>query len=64
MLLEQGRKHARDHACPSVWPTTNSENAPAIGFYLKQGFEKVGTTHFQIRDRAYLNDVFRRTVRP
>jgi hypothetical protein len=49
---------------PSVWLTTNSENAPAIAFYLKQGFEKVGTTHFRIQDEGYLNDVFRRVVSP
>lgn len=59
-LLEQGLLYAKSLDAPSVWLTTNSENTPAIAFYLKQGFEMVGTTHFRIRDRAYLNDVFRR----
>ena len=62
LLLEQGLSYARNTGSPSVWLTTNSENTPAIAFYLKQGFEKVGTTHFSIQDQAYLNDVFRRTV--
>ncbi|ABA79787.1 GNAT family N-acetyltransferase [Rhodobacter sphaeroides] len=61
-LLEQGLAYARQASAPSVWLTTNSENAPAIAFYLEQGFEKVGTTHFNIGDQAYLNDVFRRIV--
>ena len=61
-LLEQGLAYARAADTASVWLTTNSENAPAIAFYLKQGFEKVGTTHFRIQDQAYLNDVFRRVV--
>lgn len=62
LLLEQGLYYARNNGTPSVWLTTNSENTPAIAFYLKQGFEKVGTTHFRIQDQAYLNDVFRRMV--
>ncbi|MBO1038528.1 GNAT family N-acetyltransferase [Brucella pituitosa] len=62
LLLEQGLKYARAAGSPSVWLTTNSENSPAIAFYLKHGFEKVGTTHFRIQDQAYLNDVFRRIV--
>jgi diamine N-acetyltransferase len=62
LLLEQGLVFARQSGCPSVWLTTNSENAPAIGFYLRQGFEKVGTTDFRIEDQAYQNDVFKRTV--
>ena len=61
-LLEQGLIYARSVGAPSVWLTTNSENTPAIAFYLKQGFERVGTTHFTIQDQAYPNDVFRRAV--
>ncbi|MFD1794157.1 GNAT family N-acetyltransferase [Ochrobactrum teleogrylli] len=61
-LLVQGLNYARTADAPSVWLTTNSENSPAIAFYLKQGFEKVGTTHFSIHEQAYLNDVFRRVI--
>lgn len=63
-LLEQGLNYALDASAPSVWLTTNSKNAPAIAFYLRQGFEKVGTTHFHIHEQAYLNDVFRRVISP
>ncbi|WP_153769163.1 GNAT family N-acetyltransferase [Labrenzia sp. CE80] len=62
MLLEHGLDYARDVDAPSVWLTTNSENTPAIAFYLRQGFDKVGTTHFRIQDQAYLNDVFKLAV--
>ena len=61
-LLEQGLSYARSIDAKSVWLTTNSQNTPAITFYLKQGFEMVRTTHFRIHDQAYLNDVFRRMV--
>lgn len=61
-LLEKGLAFARQSGSASVWLTTNSENAPAIGFYLRQGFEKVGTTDFRIQDQAYRNDVFKRVL--
>lgn len=63
-LLEQGLNYAQAADAPSVWLTTNLENTPAIAFYLKHGFRKVGTTHFRIHDQVYLNDVFRRLVMP
>lgn len=62
LLLQEGLKYARAAGSPSVWLTTNSENSPAIAFYVKQGFEKIGTTNFRIQDQAYLNDVFRRFI--
>lgn len=61
-LLEQGLNYARAADAPSIWLTTNSENTPAIAFYLKQGFEKIGTTYFRIQNEAYPNDVFRRGI--
>ncbi len=61
-LLHQGLEHARRNASKAVWLTTNSHNAPAIAFYLKHGFDRVGTTHFRIGDQAYPNDVFRRVI--
>jgi ribosomal protein S18 acetylase RimI-like enzyme len=61
-LLEQGLAHVRAGGATSVWLTSNAENAPAIAFYLKHGFEKVGTTHFCIQDQSYLNDVLRRAL--
>ncbi len=57
-LLDAALEHCRDHSVESVWLTTNAENSPAIAFYLKQGFEHVGETHFCIEDEAYLNNVY------
>ena len=57
-LLSAALAHCRDHAAGSVWLTTNAENAPAIAFYLAQGFEHVGETHFRIGDEGYLNNVY------
>jgi ribosomal protein S18 acetylase RimI-like enzyme len=62
-LLEAGLSHAHDADNRSVWLATNSENTPAIGFYLSRGFIKAGTTHFRIQDQAYLNDVYRYTFK-
>ncbi len=61
-LLEQGVQYARAVPAGSIWLTTNSDNAPAIAFYLSQGFEKIGTTQFRIGDQAYPNDVLRRMI--
>lgn len=35
----------------------NAENERAGAFYVANGFEKVGETHFRIGDQAYLNNV-------
>ena len=58
LLLNAALKYAREKEVVSVWLTTNAENAPAIAFYLAQGFEHVGETHFRIEDEAYLNNVY------
>ncbi|MBU2961733.1 GNAT family N-acetyltransferase [Citreicella sp. C3M06] len=42
----------------TVWLATNSENTPAIGFYLAQGFQQVGETQFRIKEQAYRNNVY------
>lgn len=57
-LLNAALQHCREKEVESVWLTTNAENSPAIAFYLKQGFEHVGETHFRIEDEAYLNNVY------
>lgn len=43
-LLHAACAQARLRGAPSVWLTTNSQNTPAISFYLEQGFIKIGTT--------------------
>lgn len=57
-LLNAAVEYCREREVESVWLTTNVENAPAIAFYLKQGFEHVGETHFRIDNEAYLNNVY------
>ena len=57
-LLHAALQYCREKKAESVWLTTNAENSPAIAFYLAQGFEHVGETHFHIEDQAYLNNVY------
>ena len=57
-LLNAALQYARDKEAKSVWLTTNAENTPAIAFYLSQGFDQVGETHFRIHEEAYLNNVY------
>ena len=58
MLLHAALEHCRKRGAESVWLTTNAENAPAIAFYLKHGFEHVGETYFRVEDKGYLNNVY------
>ncbi|WP_245411868.1 GNAT family N-acetyltransferase [Phyllobacterium leguminum] len=58
-LLEAALRHCASSGRPNVWLTVNAENERAIGFYLKNGFERVGETQFQIGDQAYPNHVLR-----
>lgn len=64
LLLKRGLDYARDANTPSVWLMSNSENVSAIAFYLRHGFEKVGSTHFRIQDQGYLNDVLSCVISP
>ena len=57
-LLNAAFQHCRHEAVSSVWLTTNAENDPAIEFYLAQGFEHIGETHFRIEGERYLNNVY------
>ncbi len=61
-LLDAALRNCAEGGIKSVWLTTNSENAHATAFYLHQGFEEVGVTHFQIADQAYPNLVLRRAL--
>lgn len=58
-LLSAALDHCRAASVGSVWLATNAENGPAIAFYLANGFDHVGETHFRIEDQAYLNNVYR-----
>jgi ribosomal protein S18 acetylase RimI-like enzyme len=57
-LLDKTLEHCRTLGAQDVWLATNSENTPAIGFYHRLGFRKIGITHFRINDEAYENTVF------
>ena len=57
-LLHRALEYCRAAAIDSVWLKTNAENDPAIAFYLAQGFEHVGETHFCIDGEGYLNNVY------
>lgn len=57
-LLNAALDHCAGQGAQSVWLTTNSENAPAIAYYLARGFIRRGVTHFRIGEEAYPNDVF------
>ncbi len=63
-LLMAGLDYCRSVEAKSVWLTTNAENSPAIRFYLAQGFENVGQTHFKLENEAYLNEVFTLCLMP
>ncbi len=56
-LLDIVIDYMREKGRPSIWLTTNSENTPAIDFYLAKGFRQVGVTDFRIGDQAYPNQV-------
>ncbi len=58
-LLETGLQFCRDTGRTSTWLAVNAENERATAFYLANGFETVGQTHFRIGDQAYLNHVLR-----
>ncbi len=61
-LLRAACEEAIQRGASSVWLTTNSQNAPAIAFYLKQGFTKISTTDFRIGNEGYQNDVLVRAL--
>ncbi|WP_299985004.1 N-acetyltransferase [uncultured Ruegeria sp.] len=56
-LLDVAVDYTRDKGRNAIWLTTNSENKPAIDFYLAKGFRQVGVTDFRIGDQAYPNHI-------
>ncbi|AXT26976.1 GNAT family N-acetyltransferase [Ruegeria sp. AD91A] len=63
-LLQVAIDHCRNKGRTEIWLTTNSENAPAIDFYLSKGFRQVGVTDFRIADQAYPNHVLALNMSP
>jgi ribosomal protein S18 acetylase RimI-like enzyme len=44
----------------SLWLTTWHRNDNAIKFYLNQGFQQIGSTHFQLGEEKHENFIFAR----
>lgn len=63
-LLGIAIDYMREKGRQSIWLTTNSENKPAIDFYLAKGFQQVGVTDFRIGDQAYPNHVLALNTSP
>jgi ribosomal protein S18 acetylase RimI-like enzyme len=58
-LLNRALDHCRSVNGENVWLTVEAENGRAIGFYLRNGFHRVGSADFMIADQAYENHVMR-----
>jgi ribosomal protein S18 acetylase RimI-like enzyme len=58
-LLQRALEHCRRIGGLSAWLTVNAENNRAINFYLRHGFNKIGSTYFRIADQAYENHVMK-----
>jgi ribosomal protein S18 acetylase RimI-like enzyme len=55
LVAAQAVAWARAHEV--LWLTVNAQNARAIAFYSRQGYTKVGTTHFVLGEGRYENHV-------
>jgi diamine N-acetyltransferase len=62
-LLQCALGHCRCIGGESVWLKVNAENSRAIDFYLRHGFNKIGSTDFVIADKAYENFVMETGLR-
>ena len=49
-LIQASLANAADKGAAGVWLGVNSENAKAIRFYEKSGFQRVGTKSFKLGD--------------
>ncbi len=56
-LLQAAQAKARGRAACALWLTVNAQNARAIAFYARQGYEKIGTTHFVLGHGHHENHV-------
>ena len=62
-LLQRALEHCRRIGGESAWLKVSAENDRAIDFYLKHGFNKIGSTYFRIADQAYENYVMKIDLR-
>jgi ribosomal protein S18 acetylase RimI-like enzyme len=62
-LLRHALDHCRRIGGESAWLKVEAENRPAVGFYLRHGFTRIGSTDLVIGDHAYENHVMRADLR-
>jgi ribosomal protein S18 acetylase RimI-like enzyme len=62
LLITAAAKFAQDEAADGVWLTVWEDAPWAVNFYLKCGFERVGTTSFQLGKTVYEDLVMWRPV--
>jgi len=62
-LLHRALDHCRSLGGESAWLKVAAENGRAIDFYLRRGFNKIGSTDFVIADKAYENYVMKTDLR-
>ncbi|WP_308466003.1 GNAT family N-acetyltransferase [Rathayibacter soli] len=51
-LMTASLEAARQRGAAGIWLGVNEENTRAHRFYLKHGFERVGTKHFRLGDNV------------
>ena len=61
-LMTRSLEAARERGARGIWLGTNQENVRAQRFYLKHGFERVGTKRFKLGDRYEDDFVFARPL--
>lgn len=58
-LLRACKEHIRaTGGIPQFWLKTWHRNSKAINFYLKQGFQREGSSYFQLGDEQHENFIF------
>jgi len=56
-LLEAAEAKAREQAVTPLWLSVNAQNARAIAFYARHGYNRVGTTYFVLGECRHENQV-------
>lgn len=56
-LLEAAEAKAREQTAGPLWLAVNAQNAQAIAFYVRQGYNRVGTTYFVLGEDRHENHV-------
>jgi len=61
-LMDAAIAHAKGLGAPRLWLGTYEENARAVAFYKKVGFETVGARQFQVGDQLFDDIVMAKTL--